>query len=360
MDHNQQGRRGGHSHSRGRRGSDRVGPERRQPPPVEHPNRGDRVDVEQIMRDIRARISQRSGIDLSNQQIQELAARRLEAILDPRVLKPGLLDQLRRGAGERQAPPEAAPAVPPLFEEVHLYDSPSGLLRFFRKLLNPILRLFFNPTPIAHALAVQGRLNSDAATRETERERRQAEWNALHYEILQRLVTDVARVSLEAQSLSLRVESLGARVDFNDRRVRTFEGTQVRAPRPQETTAAPPPQPSAAAAAPPEPIAVQPATDGQQGQPAQPGQLQPGDAPRRRRRRRRGRRGMGTGTGAPAAETAAGAPASPSVSDTESEGETDEGFDDEPSAEEAMTNGDETSASGAVSHDDRPPRIPEE
>ena len=54
------------------------------------------------MRDIRARISQRSGIDLSNQQIQELAARRLEAILDPRALKPGLLDQLRRGAGDRQ------------------------------------------------------------------------------------------------------------------------------------------------------------------------------------------------------------------------------------------------------------------
>ena len=125
--------------------------------------------------------------------------------------------------------------MPPLFEEVNLYDSPSGLLRFVRRLLNPILRLFFNPTPIAHALAVQGRLNADAAARETERERRQAEWNALHYEILQRLVTEVARVSLEAQSLSLRVESLGASVDFNDRRVRAFEGTQVRAPRPQET-----------------------------------------------------------------------------------------------------------------------------
>jgi len=359
MDHNQQGRRGGHFHNRGRRGPDRRGQERRQPPPLEQTNRGDRVDVEQIMRDIRARISQRSGVDLSNQQIQELAARRLEAILDPRSLKPGLLDQLRRGAGERQPSSETAPALPPLFEEVHLYDSPSGLLRFFRKLLNPILRLFFNPTPIAHALAVQGRLNSDAATRETERERRQAEWNALHYEILQRLVTDVARVSLEAQSLSLRVESLGARVDFNDRRVRTFEGPQVRAPRPQETTPAPQPQPAAAAAVPQDLIAVQPATDAQPGQPGQQGQPQTGDQPRRRRRRRRGRRGMGTGTAVPS-ETAAGAPATPGVSDTESEGGTDEGFDDEPSAEEIMTTSDETSASGAVSHDDLPPRIREE
>src|SRR5258706_2454988 len=175
MDHNQQGRRGGHFHNRGgRRGPDRRGPERRQPPPPEQINRGDRVDVEQIMRDIRARISQRSGVDLSNQQIQELAARRLEAILDPRSLKPGLLDQLRRGAGDRQPSSEAPPALPSLFEEVNLYDSPSGLLRFFRKLLNPILRLFFNPTPVAHALAVQGRLNSEAAVRETERDRRQA------------------------------------------------------------------------------------------------------------------------------------------------------------------------------------------
>src|SRR6185503_13036509 len=87
MDHNQ-GRRG-HFH-RGRRGPDRRGPDRRGPVP-EQTNRAerlDRVDVEQIMRDIRSRIAQRSGVDLSNQQIQELAARRLEAILDPRGLKP--------------------------------------------------------------------------------------------------------------------------------------------------------------------------------------------------------------------------------------------------------------------------------
>ena len=107
MDHNQ-GRRG-HFH-RGRRGPDRRGLERRGTPAeaVSRPERNDRVDVEQIMREIRGRISQRSGIDLSNQQIQELAARRLEAILDPRGLKPELLDQLRRSAGERTVSVDAA------------------------------------------------------------------------------------------------------------------------------------------------------------------------------------------------------------------------------------------------------------
>src|SRR2546422_870996 len=150
MDHNQ-GRRG-HFHRGGRRGPDRRGPDRRGPdrqgPPPEQNNRverSDRVDVEQIMRDIRARISQRSGIDLSNQQIQELAARRLEAILDPRGLKPELLDQLRRSAGERtvsvDAAPSAAESYP--FDEASLYDSPNGFLRFLRKLFNPLLRLVF-------------------------------------------------------------------------------------------------------------------------------------------------------------------------------------------------------------------------
>ena len=329
MDHSQHGRRGGHFQNRGRRGPNGRGRERPPAPAQDQTPRGDRgVDVEQIMRDIRARISQRSGVDLSNQQIQELAAHRLEAILDPRVLKPDLLDQLRKGAGERHRSSEAAPPAPPLFEEVMLYDSPSGLLRLVRRLLNPILRLFLNPTPIAHALAVQGRMHADGAAREAERERRQAEWNALHYEILQRLVTEVARGSLESQSLSLRVESLSARVDFNDRRVRAFEGTQGRAPRPQEAAAPPSAQP-ADNGTPPESAVVPLSTAGQ---PPQGPQAPPGDAPRRRRRRRRGRRGAGSGTGAPA-DTATGALPATDV-------------DDEPSAEEVP--------------DDVPPGLPEE
>ena len=85
------------------------------------------------MREIRTRIAQRSGIELSNQQIQELAARRLEAILDPRGLKPELLDQLRRSAGERSVSVEVVPAGSAQsypFDEAALYDSPNPLLRF--------------------------------------------------------------------------------------------------------------------------------------------------------------------------------------------------------------------------------------
>lgn len=324
MDHNQ-GRRG-HFH-RGRRGPDRRGPERRQdPPPADQgsrPERTDRVDVEQVMREIRARIVQRSGVDLSNQQIQELAARRLEAILDPRGLKPELLEQLRRSAGERTVSvdlpaPGTTQSYP--FDEATLYDSPNGFLRFIRKLLNPLLRMLFNPTPIAHALALQSRLNGEIAAREAERDRRQAEWNALHYEILQRLATEVSRESIETQSLALRVESLGGKVDFNDRRVRTMEGTQVRTPRPPQeppahTSQAAPTQAGETAAPPPSPDA------------------QPGEAPRRRRRRRRGRRGPGSGV--PGDATAAAAAAA-GVEDVDAESDTDEGFEEEAAAPEPV------------------------
>src|SRR3954462_13981515 len=134
-----QGRRP-HFH-RGRRGPDRRGGERRAPLHTPETSGREQVDVEQIMRDIRARISQRHGIELSNQQIQELAARRLEAILEPRNIKPSLLEQLRKNVADVPLP--ASPAISTYtFEEDTLFKSHRGILVFIRKLLNPILKLF--------------------------------------------------------------------------------------------------------------------------------------------------------------------------------------------------------------------------
>ncbi|HEY6509625.1 MAG TPA: hypothetical protein VIY56_16500, partial [Vicinamibacterales bacterium] len=119
---------------RGRRGPDRR-PDRRpqsQPQAASEPVKADGVDVDQIVREIKARIAQRHGIDLSSSQIQELAARRLDAILDPRTIKPSLLEQLRRSAG---APADIAPVEPPAafeFEDHTIFDTHSGLLRSIR------------------------------------------------------------------------------------------------------------------------------------------------------------------------------------------------------------------------------------
>jgi hypothetical protein len=346
MDHNQERRRG-HFH-RARRGPDRRGQERRTPQPQEQAGSGrDHVDVEQIMRDIRARIAQRSGVELSTQQIQDLAARRLEAILDPRSIKPALLDELRRGAATPAAPPTASEAaeLSYAFEDTTLYESHRGVLRFIRRILSPILKLFFNPNPLIRALNIQSRVNADAARREADRERRQAEWNALHYEILHRLVTEVSRVTLEQQSQTMRIESLAAKVDFNERRVRGIEGAmhqvrpaaggpaveQGRGPRAAAATGAP-----AAAPAPAEVQATAPAA-GTEGQPS--------DGGRRRRRRRRGRRGAaGPGEAAPGIPGPIAGVAAPDV-DTDTGGpdvdiggpEEEEGDEDEIVTAEVIT-----------------------
>ncbi len=308
MDHHSQGRRP-HSH-RGRRAPDRRNPERRQPPQAERADRGgDQVDVEQIMRDIRARIAKSHGIDLTSQQIQELAARRLEAILDPRTMKPGLLDQLRKGAGApRQAEADMPLRTAPYrFDDTSLYESHRGLLRLIRSLLQPILKLFFNPAPLVAALKTQATLNAEAAAREDDRDRRQTEWNALHYEILQRMVTETARLSIELQSLSARVESLSGKVDFNDRRVRSIEGAapqQSRAAlRQSETYASIPPHQAASSDLTEAPRAAaedRPAAeDARMPDALRSGDaVKPADGQRRRRRRRRGRR-----SGTPLGET---------------------------------------------------------
>jgi hypothetical protein len=302
MDHNQEQRRRGHF--RGRRGPDRRGPERRSQPHQAPPR--DQVDVEQIMRDIRARIAQRQGVDFSTQQIQDLAARKLESILDPRAIKPSLLEALRRGAGSTgQATPAKASSEPIYtFEDTTIYDSHRGLMRFIRRLLNPLLKLFFNPNPLIRALHLQAKLNVESATREAERERRQNEWNALHYEVVQRLVTEMSRLSLDAQSLTMRVEALNARVDFNDRRVRSMEGIAAPARTPLPRPVERPVEPAAAFV----PTASnEPGTAPEPAAPAPEGST---DTARRRRRRRRGRRGT---FGAP--EGTASAPVQPSNRD---------------------------------------------
>ena len=313
---------------RGRRGSDRRPNERRGPGSTQSPEQAqaprenrEHVDVEQIMRDIRSRISQRHGVELTTQQIQELAARRLEAILDPRTVKPSLLEQIRRSTST-PLDTTSAPELTYSFEDTTIYDSPSGWVRFFRRLLNPLLKLFFNPNPLISALSTQAKLNQAAALREGERDRRQAEWNALHYEILQRLVLEVSRTSLEAQQLTLRIEALSAKVDFAERRARSIEGTMHQArPSPRHESTPPPAQ---VAPAPREPGApdVAAAPVGQEGG--------PGEGGRRRRRRRRGRRPQGfTPEGATIGAVAGSAVTESRLSDGGDVSDMDEGDEDE-------------------------------
>jgi hypothetical protein len=283
------------------------------------------------MREIRARVSERHGIDLSNQQIQELAARRLEAILDPRGIKPSLMDELRRAAG---LPADAAPAEPlaeNTFKASDLYESPNKIVRFIRRLFNPLLRLLFNPDALVQAFDAQARLNKAAAAREAEQRRRQTEWNGLHFEILRRLVTDLARTDIESQQLALRVESLAGKVDFNERRVRTFEQTQHQSKpvvRAAETGATPP-----ALAPSREDVAQSERAPSSEGAP---------ESGRRRRRRRRGRR-SGGGQGPDLGVASAGRLASGFSPDLTEQADSDDAGDDDLASEGPSGDGAEVS-----------------
>src|SRR5438046_9377621 len=108
--------------------------------------RSDSVNVEQIMEQIRARIREKRGVDYTEQQIRELAAVKLEKFLDPRGVRSGLLEEFRRAQESAGALPNYA------FEDSTLYESHRAPIRWIRRLLNPVLKLFFNPNPLVQAL----------------------------------------------------------------------------------------------------------------------------------------------------------------------------------------------------------------
>jgi hypothetical protein len=256
--------------------------------------RSETLNVEQIMEQIRSRIREKRGVDYTEQQIRELAAVKLEKVLDPRSVRSDLLEQFRK-----VQPPDAALDVPNFsFESSTLFDSHRAIVRFVRRLLLPILKLFFNPNPLIQALHIQARLNTIQAEHETAHRAS----HHLFYELIHNLVVETTRLAIEVKNLKMRVESLSSRLEFNERRARALESVVVykpagvdvheRAPAPAAEKAAALPAPGPQVASPP----------GPQAQPAEgPGQRS------RRRRRRRGRR-----TGAPASAVMNGQTTSPS------------------------------------------------
>ena len=115
--------------------------------------KSDSVDVEQIMRQVRSRIREKRGVDYTEDEIRELASVKLERFLDPKGVRSDLLEQYRK---RRDASTTARNYT---FEDTTLYESSRPLLRGLRKLLNPLLKLFFNPTPVVEALHIQSKLN---------------------------------------------------------------------------------------------------------------------------------------------------------------------------------------------------------
>ena len=192
--------------------------------------RSDSVNVEQIMEQIRARIREKRGVDYTEQQIRDLAAVKLEKVLDPRGVRSDLLEQFK------QRQPCYEPAVVPsfAFEDTTMFETHRGLLRLIRKLLSPILKLFFNPNALVHALHTQVEVNKSNLEREVARENQRRDLDALYFEVIHNLVFEMTRIGIEVKNLKMRVESLASRLEFNERRARALESVVVYKPSSEE------------------------------------------------------------------------------------------------------------------------------
>ncbi len=254
--------------------------------------RTDAVDVEQIMHRIRTRIREKRGVDCTDDEIRELAAVKLERFLDPKAVRSDLIEQYQR----------RRPSVPfenYEFDDDTIYKSSRGLmgrlLTATRRLLNPLLKLFFNPGPMIEVLHRQSDINARFA-------RRQEQVDALNFEIMNNIVVELTRLAIDVKNMKMQVESMSSRLDFDERRARALEGAvQYRPDAPR-----------------PEPKPKQAATDG--AAPAE-GASEP-TGPKPRRRRRRGRR-RSSPAAEPTAATADGAPTVVSTPGDSQEGASD-------------------------------------
>jgi hypothetical protein len=248
--------------------------------------RADSVNVEEIMRQIRSRIKEKRGADYTEDEIRELARVKLERFLDPRAVRSDLIEHYRR---QRTVTPlSSIEPAPPIyaFDQETIYASSRGVagqaLRAIRKLLNPVLKLFFNPNPLIHVVSMQSALNgyySRTMDRISERFVQRDQLDALNFEVLNNLVVELTRVSIENRNLKMRLESLNTRLDFSGRRARALEGVVQYKP----------------GASPVSLTTLDPVEAGEED----------ADKTGRKRRRRRGRKRAGEADAAPGGEMAA-------------------------------------------------------
>lgn len=241
--------------------------------------RADSVNVEEVMRQIRARVKEKRGADYTEDEVRELASVKLERFLDPLAVRSGLLDEYRRQRSTTSLLGiEAAPDLYG-FDAETMYASSRGaagrMLRTIRKLLNPVLKLFINPNPLIHVMNMQTSLNGYFTRSIARVSDHLQQRDALNFEVLNNVVVELTRLSIENRNLKMRVESLNTRLDFAERRARALEGVVQYKP----------------GASPVSLTTLEPVED--------PAGVPGDDADKagRRRRRRRGRRRGGAGEG---------------------------------------------------------------
>jgi hypothetical protein len=164
--------------------------------------KSDDVDVEAIMRSIRKRIEEKRQGLYSDEELEELATRRLEAVLDAHDFNSDFVKEFReRERWNFEFGPQT------------VYRSSRGALgqalEAVRRLLRPVQKLFWNPNPMIAALS------------------RQAELNSYYVHLLHNLALELTRLNLEVQELKNRYLQLQGRIELLARREKTLEDMVV-------------------------------------------------------------------------------------------------------------------------------------
>jgi len=217
----------------------------------------DAVDVEKIMEQIRDRIKEKRDIDYTEEQIREMASVKLERFLDPDKVRSDLVEHYRQQSKDRQSKlafPDKLKEPPPApesydFDHESIYRSGRDgiigtVLYRIRKILSPLLKFYINFGPIIHALQVQREINErqneainwmvqtqaefiDRVTKlfdlSSSRLAAREEIDALNYEVMNNLVVEMTRLSIEMRNHRMRVESVAGRLEFSERRARALE-----------------------------------------------------------------------------------------------------------------------------------------
>ena len=207
------------------------------------------------MQRIRRRIREKRGVDFTDEDIRQLAGVKLEQFLDPGAVRSDLVEQYQRRRPPVIFEPIAVPKVSTYtFDQDTIYRSSRGatgsLLAFIRRLMNPVLKLLFNPGPIIQALHHQSRINQELqeaveasleklANAHQVQATHDQELDSLNFEIFNNLVVELTRLGIEVKNLRMQVESLSSRLDFDERRAQALEGVvQSRAGAPSLTAGA--------------------------------------------------------------------------------------------------------------------------
>ncbi len=159
--------------------------------------KADGLDAQRLLADVYKRIAERKQDLYTDDELRYIAERPLEAVLTSQELRAELLEEFRARDAQWNFS----------FGSDEIYrSSRGGFLPTLRRLLRPVQKLFWNPTPMISALS------------------RQSDLNRFYVHLLHNLVLELSRTSLELQELRNRNLQLTGRLEALERREKTLEG----------------------------------------------------------------------------------------------------------------------------------------